>query len=74
MAAKTFRIGSFGPFAFDDTHTFTDATPFRGLVTDSVVNASGTPTDDNDLARVTDLASVSATILEEAKRYTLLMC
>lgn len=55
MATKEIRVGSVGPFLYDDAD-------FCGVETDGVLRASGTPTDPNDLVRLTDISSLAAGI------------
>lgn len=52
MAQKEYYMGTFGAFIYDDADA---SAAFR---TDHVINASGVPTDPDDLARLQDLPTV----------------
>ena len=63
MARKKYYLGDFGPYFYDDDVQYNDpdgdfAGEYRvSMRTDGVINASGTPTDANDLVRLQDLSS-----------------
>jgi len=67
MAERTFRLGSFGEFPFDDE----DAIDAEGgvfeteaaLLTDGPIRSSMAPAGANDVVRKADLASVAADLL-----------
>ena len=57
MAKKEIRIGSTGPFIFDDERNFRDGVPFVGFRTSGKIVVEGGPTGPKDGVRLEDLST-----------------
>ncbi len=68
MALKYIWIGSTGPFIFDDEASYSDdpTLNFKGIRTTSVIRIEGTPTANEDAARLQDVETMSASFRRHA--------
>lgn len=73
MATKRYRIGTKGPYTYNDGFVFKDAVTAKALITDHVIEAAGVPTDDNDLTRKIDLEEAVALAASDIKRWAYIL-